>query len=134
MFHYREDDAPTPFEYPEEALSPEAREQAKTLGKEYAREALLAFILALTVRLLAAKDPRLDVIALCYLSGFDMVDLLGVAANTQDAIAAKLKISKQGFNQKCIRMAKSLGIDYLRANRGHRIQRKRNKLLTGPKV
>ncbi len=109
-----------PFKYPQEHIPADIAEVADGKAKEDAAKMVQAFLRVLTTHLLTAKNPRLELICLCYLSGFDMMALLGVVDNTQLAIARKLRVSKQSFQEKCVRVAESFGIDYVTANRGHR--------------
>src|SRR5437879_76156 len=90
MIHLNENQIGEPFIYPEEEIPGEVAQLAKSEAEQDTKELLKVFIYNLAVRLLAAKNPKLDLICLCYLSGFDMVNLIGATDNTQTAIANTL--------------------------------------------
>lgn len=120
-------DCPVNFTYPTDNLPEDIESEIERRAQEMACKINTEFIHKLTVHLLAAKDSKLDLCALLYLSGYDMIAMVGAKENTISGIATTLGIRKQTFQEKCVRLAASLNQDYITMNRGHRHQRKRAK-------
>jgi hypothetical protein len=108
------DKASVPFVYPED-------ESPTIQLSDNVSETLKRFALAL----LKAKDIRRRLIAILYLSGFDVAALIGAKANDAKSLAQFFGISPRGMGRYLIRTARDYGIDWHRATGNPKQKRKR---------
>ncbi len=93
------------FQYPDETTL-----EAK--ASELAQNQTSDFVYKLTAYLLSVREPRLALLCLCYLSRFDMTQLIKVKDNSVAEFARAWGISTQKMYCNLQRTAKRLGLRY----------------------
>jgi hypothetical protein len=118
-----EQDGATPFEYPHEEYSKEIEAEIQKRALELALERVNGFLHKIAIIAFTSHNARKEFACLFYLCGLDISEMIGAEQNTIKHIGKRFRISKAGMRKVMTRVAKDFGIDWLTANRGHRLQR-----------